>query len=291
MKPSSSLHLSAALFCLCLIPLDTGAGAAPLPPVYRSDRILVQPRRDADFAALDRFHATQRTHIRRSFKRIGNLQIVDVPAGTDIAVLIARYARSGLVECAEPDYLIRAAVTEPNDPRYLDGTLWGLHNTGQGGGAPDADIDAPEAWDIRTSASNIVVAVLDTGVRATHEDLAANMWINPMDGSHGWNALSGTNNPVDDEGHGSLVSGIIGAQGDNEKGVVGVVWDVRIMALKCLDSAGQGGLSDLIACIDYACTNSARIINASLVVEEYSIALSNAVWQTREAGIVFVASA
>jgi subtilisin family serine protease len=155
-----------------------------------------------------------------------------------IPALIKLYAQSGLVEFAEPDYLVHAAVTIPNDPRYLDGTLWGLNNTGQNGGTMDADIDAPEAWDIRTSASNIVVAVLDTGIRTTHEDLAANLWTNPLDGSHGWNALSGTNNPGDDEGHGSLVAGIIGARGNNGRGVVGVAWSVQIMALKCLDSSG-----------------------------------------------------
>jgi len=87
-----------------------------------------------------------------------------------------------LAEFAEPDYEAWTFATTPNDPKYLDGSQWGLNNLGQNGGTIDADIDAPEGWDVLTSASNIVVAVLDTGVRYTHEDLAANMWVNPNDG-------------------------------------------------------------------------------------------------------------
>jgi len=135
-----------------------------------------------------------------------------------------------------------------------------------------------------------VVAVLDTGVRYTHEDLAANMWVNPKDGGHGLNALTGTNDPSDDNGHGTLVSGILGGEGNNGKGVVGVAWHVQIMACKCLDSAGNGNDSDLITCVDYARTNGAKIISASLDSAAYSQALSNAIYSARNAGIIFVAS-
>ena len=226
----------------------------------------------------------------RTFADIGGVQVLRVPEGGTAPGLINKYRNSGLVEFAEPDYLVQATATTPNDPRYLDGTLWGLNNLGQGGGAADADIDAPEGWDVLTSADNVVVAVVDTGVRYTHEDLAANMWVNPNDGGHGFNALTGTNDPNDDNGHGTLVSGVLGAVGDNGKGVVGVAWRVQIMACKCLDSAGNGGDSDLIAGIDYARTNGARIINASLDSPGSSQALSNAVVSARDAGIIFVAS-
>ena len=283
------------LFCLWLSQV-TGAAqtsnfssSQAATAVYRPDRILIQPRADIGLVTVGAFHAAQKSEVLRTFAGIGELQVLSVPEGETVPGLIAKYQRSGLVEFAEPDYEVHAALT-PNDPKYLDGTLWGLNNTGQNGGTADADIDAPEGWDVLTSASNIVVAVLDTGVRHTHEDLASNMWVNPNDGGHGFNALNGTNDPNDDNGHGTLVSGVLGAVGNNGRGVVGVAWQVQIMACKCLDSAGNGSDSDLIAGIDYARTNGARIINTSLDSSGYSQALSNAVLSARNAGIIFVAS-
>jgi subtilisin family serine protease len=267
-----------------LNPNETGASA------YRPDRILIQPKARTTRSALTQLHATQQGEVLKSFEGMRRLQIVRVPAGETVESLLAKYRQSGLVEFAEPDYAVHMAAT-PNDPKFLDGTLWGLHNTGQSGGTADADIDAPEAWDVLTSASNVIVAVLDTGVRYTHEDLAANMWTNPTDGGHGLNAITGTNNPNDDQGHGTLVSGILGAVGNNGKGLAGVAWRVQIMACKCLDSSGNGNDSDVIECIDYARTNGARIITASLDSPSFSQALSNAVLAAREAGILFVASA
>jgi subtilisin family serine protease len=258
-------------------------------PVYRDDRILIQPKPGIHSVALAAFHSAQQTEVLRTFEGIGGLQILHVPPGESAKALITRYKLSGLVEFAEPDF-IRTATATPNDPKYLDGTLWGLNNTGEIGGTADSDIDAPEAWDVLTSASNVVVAVLDTGVRYTHEDLAANMWVNPIDGGHGLNALTGTNDPNDDNGHGSLVSGILGAVGDNGKGVAGVAWRVQIMACKCLDATGNGSDSDLITSIDYARSNGARIISASLDSPAYSQALSNTIHSARNAGLIFVAS-
>jgi subtilisin family serine protease len=150
-----------------------------------------------------------------------------------------------------------------------------LNNTGQNGGTPNADIDAPEGWDVLTSASNIVVAVLDTGVRYTHEDLADNMWSNPADGSHGTNALAGTTDPSDDSGHGTMIAGILGAVGNNGKGVTGVAWRVQIMACKCFNNFGVGSISSAVACLDYSRVHGARIINASWGFTN-SLALSNA---------------
>jgi len=253
------------------------------------------PRRNASSAALANFHAAQKTTVIGRFAGLGGLQILRVPAGKSVPDFITQCERSGLFAFAEPDYLGRVFAT-PNDPKYLDGTLWGLHNTGQSGGTPDADIDAPEAWDVLNSASNIVVAVLDTGVRYTHEDLVANMWVNPLDGGHGWNALTGTNNPYDGAGgfslsHGTLVAGILGAVGNNSKGVAGVAWRVQILVGQCFDNAtGTGSISDAVTCLDYARTNGARVINASWGFNPGSLALSNAVLSLRNAGVLIVAA-
>jgi subtilisin family serine protease len=246
---------------------------------YRSDRILIQPKPGVGLAALDYFHAQHQSKLLGHFAAMKHLQILEVPAGETPENLIAQYQRSGLVEFAEPDYEIHAAAI-PNDPYFTNGILYGLNN-----------IAATNAWDIQNSASNVVVAVIDSGIRATHEDLAANMWINPVDGGHGWNALTSSNNPADDYNHGTQVAGVLGAVGNNGKGVCGVAWRVQIMACKCLNNSGVGSDSDLIACINYACTNGARIINASLGGTNFSSAVSNAIVTARNAGIIFVAAA
>jgi subtilisin family serine protease len=253
-------------------PPDSGPG-------YAEDRILIQPRPGTSREALARFHSARRGRVLRSFDGIGRLQVVSLPEGETVPGFIAKYQRSGLVEFAEPDYIGHVAII-PNDPKYLDHTLWGLDK-----------IEAPAGWDVLTSASNVLVAVLDTGVRYTHEDLKSNIWVNPNDGGHGWNALSGTNNPNDDSGngHGTMVAGVLGAVGNNGKGVVGVAWQVQIMVCKCFNSQGKGTVSDCVTCIDYARTNGARIINASWGFTN-SLALSNAVYSLRDAGIIVVAA-
>jgi subtilisin family serine protease len=270
--------------------LTVSAHAQAAQPAYRDDRILIQPKAGVARNVLNNFHLARKSAVLRIFEGIGRLQILSVPKGETVPSLVAQYQESGLVEFAEPDYLVYAAAT-PNDPYYTDGTLWGLNNYGQNGGTPDADIDAPEGWDVLTAASNIVVAVIDSGIRYTHEDLTSNMWVNPDDGGHGWNALTATNDPNDDNGHGTSMAGVLGAVGNNGKGVVGVAWSVQMMACKCLNSSGSGSDSDLITCIDYARTNGAKIINASLAGPNFSLAVSNAIFSTREAGIIFVAAA
>jgi len=207
------------------------------------------------------------------------------------------------VEYAEPDYIVRALATIPNDPDF--GSLWGLNNTGQQNGLEDADIDAPEAWDIIRDAEEVIVAVIDTGVRYTHEDLAANMWVNPgevpadgidndgngyIDDVHGINAILDNGDPLDDVGHGTHVAGTIGAVGDNGIGVVGVAWKVQLMALKFL-GAGGGNDSDAILCINYARTHGAHIMNNSWGGRGSSISLRDAIAAARDAGIIFVAAA
>ena len=123
--------------------------------------------------------------------------------------------------------------------------LWGMHNTGQTGGTPGADIHAPEAWDITTGSRQIIVAVIDTGVDYTHPDLTNNIWTNPgeipgngidddgngyVDDVHGYDFVNNDGDPMDDHDHGTHCSGTIGGEGNNGIGVAGVCWQVRIMA-------------------------------------------------------------
>jgi len=255
-----------------------------------AESILVKPKPGTSKEELDRYHAEYRCDVLKRFPGFGDVQVLGVPEGESVQEAVQRYHNSGLVEYAEPDYHIRVASVFPNDPRFLDGTLWSLNNAGQDGGLANADIDAPEAWSVRTSASNVIVAVIDSGIRYTHEDLAANMWTNPRDGSHGLNALTGSSDPDDDNGHGTRVAGVIGAVGNNGIGVVGVAWRVQLMACKFVNSFGYGTVARALACLDYARTNGAHIINASWGLDD-SLSLSNAMVALKASGIIVVAAA
>ncbi len=185
----------------------------------------------------------------------------------DAATLVRELAARPDVEFAEPNFIIHA-IAIPNDPRFSE--LWGLRNTGQVilgfTGTPGADISAVPAWDISTGSRANVVTVVDTGIDYTHPDLAANVWsaprafsvtvggrvINCAAGTHGYNAITKTCNPMDDHYHGTHVSGTVGAVGNNALGVVGVNWTASIMGSKFLDASGTGTTADAIDAIEFA---------------------------------------
>lgn len=209
----------------------------------------------------------------------------------------------------------------PNDEHF--GKLWGLHNTGSTDSytaVADADIDAPEAWEQGyTGSHDIVVAIIDTGSDYTHPDLVANAWINEgesgtytdkdgkvvdkstdkkdndgngfVDDVHGWDFVNDDNDPMDDNNHGTHVSGTIGAVGNNGIGVAGVVWNVRIMGVKFLSSAGSGSLADAVSAIEYANKMGAKVYNNSWGGGGFSQALLDAITATHTSGGLFVAAA
>jgi len=218
------------------------------------------------------------------------------------------------VSSFEPDLPISvstfSAQSTPNDPRY--GDLYGLHNTGQSGGAVDADIDAPEAWQVSTGSRDIIVGVVDTGIDYNHPDLAANMWVNPgeiagngidddgngfVDDVHGYDFANNDGDPFDDEGHGTHVAGTIGGVGNNGLGVAGVSWEVSLMGLKFLDANGSGSTSDAVQAINYATmmrnqyAQNVRITNNSWGGGGSSNAMRQAIEAGSEADILFVAAA
>ncbi|MBI2929695.1 MAG: S8 family serine peptidase [Verrucomicrobia bacterium] len=272
---------------------------------FRDDRVLVQPKAGVTPAAMAELHAAKGLQVARAFPDLEGLQVVRLPRGVTVDQALAFYRANGLIAHAEPDYWVHTQAA-PDDPRYRDGTLWNLNNTGQGGGVADADIDAPEGWDTLNNASSVVVAIVDSGVRATHEDLAANLWTNPgevpgngldddrngfVDDVHGINALNNTGDPLDENGHGTHVAGIVGAVGNNGLGSVGVAWRVQLMACKFMDSTGNGSISDAIQCIDYARQKGAKVINASWGGPSSSTFLRSAIDKARQAGIIFVTAA
>ncbi len=209
-------------------------------------------------------------------------------------------------------------LTLPDDLDF--DKLWGLHNTGLDGRTADADLDAPEAWEISTGSSDVVVAVIDTGVDYTHPDLATNMWRNAaelggiegvdddgngfVDDIYGYDFVNGIA-PLDDNGHGTHVAGIIGAMGNNAAGVTGVNWSTSIMAVKFLDKNRLGYASNAIKSLQYVTLMreqyiatggdagaNVRVINASWITQgEPGPHLQKALLEARDADILVVAAA
>lgn len=218
---------------------------------------------------------------------------------------ISALKKTGLFRYVEPDWIKKAHLT-PNDTAFTDGRLWGLNNTGQSGGIAGADINAVSAWNVTTGTSSVIVAIIDSGVRYTHADLSANMWKNPgeipgngidddndgyVDDVYGINAITGSGNPFDDDGHGTHTAGIIGAAANNGQPNVGVAWKVSIMACKFLDASGGGKISDELKCIDYAISKGARILNMSFGDNAFSQAEYEALQKALQKNVLIVASA
>lgn len=315
MKTKLSIITLAVLPCLAAAKLPDAGVKQPV--VASSDAVIVKYKKNAS------------AEMRKQARSLVKAKISDVNAdeiddnyksllsgrlakfkisGMSTKEAIARLKSHQAIEYVEPDYRVSIATT-PNDPRF--GDLWGLNNEGQTGGVADADIDAPEAWSISTGSRDVVVGVIDTGVDYSHADLLANAWVNPgeiagdgidndgngfVDDVHGINAITNSGDPMDDQGHGTHVSGTIGASGNNNEGVVGVNHDVSIAGCKFLDASGSGSTSDAIKCIDYMVElkNSGvnlRVLNNSWGGGGFSQALADAITASEDADILFVAAA
>jgi len=226
------------------------------------------------------------------------MELLRLPSGTSVSSAIRQLECLDTVEYAQPNYLLSSFIVGPDDPLF--GYQWGLF-----------DLDVLNAWNLLGDplpASEVIVAVIDTGVDINHPDLAANIWTNPndpvngvdddgnglVDDVHGWDFYWGDNtvyDPEDGDDHGTHVAGIVAARCDNGIGVAGVAPQVSILPVKFLGPSGSGSTSDAISAIEYATQQGARIINASWGGGPFNQALSDAIEAFGQAGGIFVASA
>ena len=256
-----------------------------------ADHVIVKLLPDVDAAHVEKALSASGLQLRQMR---GNgyalVEVVEPLALDGQKATIARLASmTEIVAYAEPDYIIYPSL-EPNDSDYAS-RMWPLNNTGVTGNSRlGADISAEEGWDIQNSSPNVIVAVADTGMRYTHEDLASNLWVHPSSGIHGIDVYDDDNDPMDVDGHGTHVAGIIGAEGNNGRGITGVSWDVQLMPLRFIGPEG-GATSDAIRVIDYARENGARIINLSWGTSDESSALEDAITRCLDANVIIVAAA
>ena len=209
-----------------------------------------------------------------------------------------------LIRYAEPDYIVQACQTVPNDPYFS--FLWGLRNTSH----PGADISATSAWDLTTGDTQVVVAVIDSGIDPTHPDLAPNIWSNAaetvngidddgngyIDDIQGWNFVATNNAPLDDLGHGSHCAGTIGGVGNNGTGVAGVNWRCAILPLKFLAASGEGTDSDAAEAMHYVSTLRRNGVNIRLTSNSwgsynYASILRDAIRENASLGILCIFAA
>ncbi|HEX7794997.1 MAG TPA: CARDB domain-containing protein, partial [Vicinamibacterales bacterium] len=276
--------------------------------------VLVKFRRPPTASDLTQIRTDGDTSDIRAIGRAGIFRLRS--RSRSVPALLAALGRRPDVVYAEPNFIVHL-TSEPNDPQFPQ--LWALKNVGQVfegiAGVPGADIHAVPAWGISLGSTANVVAVIDTGIDYTHPDLVANLWSAPTAytvnidgapitcaaGTHGFNAITRTCDPLDDEDHGSHVSGTIGATGDNGTGVVGINWTTRLMAIRFIDATGNGTTEDAIASVEFAIavkqrfapTGEAniRVLSNSWGGYDFSQALLDEVNAANDADMLFVAGA
>lgn len=243
------------------------------------------------------FTAANKLNLNLNVHDFAKWHLVKFKAGQNIQQAYEQLKNDSNVESITPDWIVSTKAA-PND---LDEQLWGLENTGQlaqkwryiedsnnpgrliadkyfEAGTPGSDINATAAWDLNTDSSDVIVAVIDSGIDYNHEDLRNNMWTNTgeiadngidddgngfIDDIYGYNFVSGNGNPMDDFYHGTHCAGTIAAEGNNGIGITGVSWNAKLMAVKVLDQSGMGYISDIAAGIIYATNMGAKVSNNS----------------------------
>jgi subtilisin family serine protease len=281
------------LFLVAL--LGTGHGS-DLPYVEGEALVKLKAELKGKLAERRRLLSDFRVHVRNHYPTTDVFRVTG-EAGDRTDDMIRRLRQDPSVEYAEPNYKRYLKAVTPNDPLFV--SQWALEN-----------MACPDAWVIETGDRSIVIAFVDSGIDYAHEDLRDNLWRNLsedwlgtspgnngldddgdgyIDNYYGINTITGSGDPFDDEGHGTHVAGIAGAEGNNLTGVTGVNWRVSLMALKFIGANGFGSVGDEIEAIEFASRKGVKVMNLSFGSSEFSTPERDAI--TAASGILFIAAA
>ena len=282
-KSADRLAVSLLLCFVAWFSLISGQEPASPGPEYVQGEVLVRFRPQASRARRDAIAQARGGRVLRRLDAV-NVDRVQLPNGMQIAEAIAAWRTDSDVLSVEPNY-IRHVTAEPNDPYWVNGSLWGL-----------TKIKAKEAWLVTTGSATVVVANVDTGVNYLHPDLAPNMWRNPgeiagngvddddngyVDDVYGIDTANDDSDPMDDHGHGTHTAGTIGAVGNNGIGVVGVNWNVKILPCKFMTASGSGMDSDAIECFNYIVALKKKGVNIRVSSNSWGGARANDRFRSR----------
>jgi thermitase len=280
--PRVFLPVLSILIAFLFISLSFAAPSPFMPSIKgeicASDHILVKFKPGTTKNEIEKVHLQNKGNVSETIPEI-NVQIVKVEKNK-VLEKVSTYQRNPNVEFAEPDYFART-ISIPNDVYF--NLQWGLQNTGQTGGTNDADIDAPEAWDITKGSEKIKIAILDTGIDQDHEDLSSKIMLNKN--------LTFSETADDMFGHGTHVAGIAAASTNNNKGVASTGYNCPLMNIKVLGDDGSGYYSWVAQGITWSVNKGAKVINLSLAGDQPSKTLKMAVDYAWRKGAVLVAAA
>ncbi len=282
----------------------------------KNNRLIVRFKEGISSFAADTIHKSLGIGSSKKLHHLGAIEVVELPRGLSAEKAEEMYRRNSNILSVERDFKIRVNPIKKETGNYAQ--QWALNNTGQKVGKyvgkTDADINGPEAWELTKGDRDVVLGIIDTGIWYKHADLADNIWNNPgeiadngidddgngyIDDVHGINAMDKTGDPLDDNGHGTHCSGIMGGTNASGKGVFGINQKVSIVGCKFLDSEGSGNMSDALVCMDYFSKLKTRAehpvnivaINASWGGGGSSKAMQDAIKTLGNNGILFVAAA
>jgi len=257
-------------------------------PRYAPGQVLVKFKPSLRPQLIEATLAAYETELLRKIRGLELYQI-KIPAHTFVEEMVFALNQNPDVEYAEPNYATRLAVT-PNDSLFS--YQYYLHNSGQEigpSGSPrgksQADIKATAAWEETKGSSDVLIAIIDTGVDLLHPDLKNKIH------SAGRDFINDDFDATDDFGHGTIVASIAAAETNNREGIAGVTWNSKILPVKVMDENGEGYYDELISGIMWAVDNGAAVINLSLGGDEASDSLRNALKHAYDNGVIVVAAA